>query len=185
MLALVISVGCDSRPTQMAPANPSQFELRLELPSTFAADSDPSIAITIKNVGDTAARLILPGDGSSVHRRTPIIGWSIVEADSDQQHPQSPQLPDVVGICGNMNPLDCNEIFMLYPGESRDLCDSEWVAFPRNVPAGDYRVVFYYINSPTLGWSDSQNHDHAAIAQAQSSTRVALVSNELCVVVTK
>lgn len=185
-LAMAFAVaGCNSQPVQMPPMAPSQFELHLELPSTFSADSRSEVAISIKNVGESAARLVLPGDGSSVRWRTPIVGWSILKADSGLEHPMLPPFPKNVARCGNINALSRDEIFMLKPGETRDL--SEWVAFPRDLLPGSYRVVFYYTNSPGLTWSGVPlgDHDRVAMAQAQSSTSVALASNEVAVVVAK
>jgi hypothetical protein len=152
--------------------------------TTFAVGQQrPAISITVKNQSKKPLTLVLPGDGSESGWRTPVIGWSVLQAKQEAaKHPKTPRLYEG-GRCGNVNALKRNEVFVLGAGESKNL--GEWSGFPTMVEPGTYRVVFYYANDPTLKWRGLPlgQHDPEAMKLVQQSHPCSLVSNELTFVV--
>jgi hypothetical protein len=159
-------------------------EIHLELPATMTAETRDRSRVQIRNVGTIPVTLVMPGDGSSCRWRTPIVGWSVLPVDSTDQHPEEPPRRRVVR-CGNINRLNPGDVFVLNPGEEKEL--NEWLDFPSRLSPGKYRVVFYYINVPDLKWSGIPlgNHDEEAMNRLKKSTPVALVSNEVQFVMTQ
>src|SRR5262245_34421955 len=104
---------------------------------------------TITNRGSKPVTLVQPGDGSNCRLRTPVVGWSVLEADANaQKHPAT--VPPFKGFrgCGNINSLRMNEVFTLPPGAGIRLAD--WIGHPIFEKPGRFRVVFYYHNIPDL-----------------------------------
>ena len=59
----------------------------------FLPGEKPGITISLENHGRTAATLIQPGDGNHYGWRTPIIGWSVINADDPKaKHPEDPSV---------------------------------------------------------------------------------------------
>ena len=182
-LAVPTSTSTSSKGQVVAPEQ-AVCTLRLELPAVVSHEARVKVRVEIKNVGKPNVTLVKLGDGSAVGWRTPIVGWSILPADSKEQHPKQPQ-KRMVARCGNINALKLDELFTLKPGETMKLGD--WNGFPHDIPPGKYRVVYYYSNVPDLKWSGVPlgNHDANAMREVKNSTPIALVSNELQVEVVK
>jgi hypothetical protein len=96
----------------------------------------------LKNGGSAPVTLILPGDGSTVGWRTPVLTW---QASTPSGKPAKPRM---VGRCGNVNALQASEVFTLQPGETKELRD--WLGEPYVEP-GRYVVRLTYENDPTRG----------------------------------
>lgn len=161
---------------KLPPVKP-QCELRLELGTKMEIGKGEA-KIQLRNVGNTPMTLVMPGDGSDCGWRTPIIGWSVLPVDSDDDHPPTPPRQGV-GRCGNINSLKAEEVFTLRPGQSKTL--GPWARLPTyNLKPGKYRVVVYYKNDPKLKWSGLPlgPHDQKAMQRIGESTPVNLVSNE-------
>jgi hypothetical protein len=191
---LIALGGCESTPTttktthadgignsaEPASATSTKVHCALEIDPPEEARLGDYIQLTahIRNDGNTPVTLVQPGDGSNCGWRTPIVGWSVLPADSTESHPANPPLCKG-GRCGNVNALKPDEIFTLQPGESREL--SGWLG-PLPIDAdGAYRVHLYYTNDPDIKWSGLplSPHDPAAMRRLKDSTPVQLISNEL------
>jgi hypothetical protein len=153
-------------------------ELNITLPKHIHRKGKNRIVIQISNVGEAPATFVMPGDGSSRHWRTPIVGWSCLPVESDKVHPKKPPL-HTGGRCGNINRLRASEVFDVQPGAAVKL--NEWAYFPLNLAVGKYRVVFYYTNKPDTKWKGLQlgKHDEKAMQRLKNSTPISLISNEV------
>jgi hypothetical protein len=125
--------------------------------------------IELVNSGDRTVTLVMPGDGSEVAWRTPVLRWSV------SPEPQ----PTQMARCGNINPLRPDEVFTLAPGERRRL--REWVPPIYGVTAGAYTVRLSYTNDPTLKWRGVElgPHDPEAMQRVRESTPCRAVSNDV------
>ena len=173
--------GCEkSQADPRVPAQPAECELRIEVPAKIKQDAHGQIKVRINNVGSVPVKLVMPGDGSAVSWRTPIIKWSLTRLDPPDSN-DAPPLGFSGGRCGNINRLDPREVFTLNPGESREL--SQWVNLPYGMPPGKYRAVFHYSNVPDMKWQGVSlgKHDKAAMRLVKRSTPISLVSNEVIV----
>ena len=154
---------------------PPRLELRLTYDGQpIHAGDTKEVRAVVTNHGPSKATLVLPGDGSYTGRRTPLVHWSIVSADSATSHsatPTGPPRPD----CGNMDPLTPDQVYTLQPGQSRELATAY---LPR---PGTYRVVFNYRNAPALEWLGVFEDIGNTMARVSASTPCALVSNEIIV----
>ena len=194
-IATIVVTGCDSR-TVIPAANAAAYgadtdslaeshnaqrnacELRIEIPSTIKQRSYQEAKVVIKNVSDAPLTLVMPGDGSDCHWRTPIVGWSFLPHDSKNRHPEEAPRRRVAR-CGNINRLKPDEVFVLKPGAAREI--DEWVHLPHTIAPGKYRVVFYYSNVPDMKWSGIPlgKHDEQAMRRVEGSAPVSLTSNEV------
>jgi hypothetical protein len=189
MVSATAVTGCDGDTIVEAPvleAATPRCELRLELPTVVRRNADVWVHATIKNTGSVPATLVLPGDGSMDGWRTPVVGWSMLPADSGAAHPnESARLRD--RLCGMMNPLRADEIIELRAGSEIEL--SHWVYFESPTAAGKYRSVLYYANEPALEWHGFppplELSETSAVRGMRRSTPIALVSNEVVVEVTE
>ena len=169
--------------TAIAQENPphSCSGVRLEI----AADAtqipmgeQPQVHASLVNESKAAVALVLPGDGSSVGWRTPIVGWSVLDADDRGTHPSAPPV-ERNSRDGNINPLTAKELLTLEPGTSAPLGD--WLGSLSFPSPGAYRVILYYRNVPDLTWRGITlgQHDAAAMTQVGRTAPCSLVSNEL------
>lgn len=94
--------------------------------------------LTLKNAGTAPLSLVVPGDGSEVGWRAPVLEWS---ATSDGRPVEQLESPG----CGMMNAIQADEIFTLAPGASKAMTD--WIHGPTYAP-GSYEVRLRYINDP-------------------------------------
>ena len=137
-----------------------------------------NITATITNRGKTPVTLVHPGDGSEWGWRTPIVGWSLIKADDHEaKHPPTPPLYRG-GRCGMMDGLTREDVFVLLPGESKEL-RSNFIGATFPGP-GTYKVVYYYVNDPAIKWQHDEGRG-AAMARLENTTKCSLVSNELVI----
>jgi hypothetical protein len=124
------------------------------------------------NKGPRPLTLVMPGDGSDVGRRTPIIRWSCEPSAFRGQ-----------GLCAYINPLRAGEVFTLNVGESREL--GEWVRRPSLEP-GTYRCRMTYENVPDHPWGGASltpPHDEDEVRRLRASDSCSARSNEIEVVI--
>jgi hypothetical protein len=114
--------------------------LRARLRALPSTDGFPHYALTLTNGGKKPVRLVIPGDGSEVGWRTPMLTW-IATANG------KPAAPAEAGRCGLSNAIAEDEIFDLPPGQSREI--KEWLGYPRFVP-GTYDIKLRYRNDPSI-----------------------------------
>jgi hypothetical protein len=172
----LLLAGCDARPVALV--------LRLE-PEAVTVRTGEQLPVTLRlsNPGDTAAYLVMPGDGSSYGWRTPIVGWSVIDAGlGEKQHPAEPGLSKEPR-CGNIDALGREELIELLPGQGTELLGYLCVPVLRH--PGEYRLSFYYRNAPDLQWTGLPlgEHDPGAMDWVRNSTEVELWSNEIRVTV--
>lgn len=121
------------------------IEVALLLPGgALGADELGQARIAVTNVGAEPIELVAPGDGSAAGWRTPMIGWSVLPADSAEPRPDEPA-PTAIGRCGNLNPIRPEELHTLAPGESVEF--ETWSSPPRP-EAGTYRIAVHFENDP-------------------------------------
>ena len=181
ILSTLAMTGCGSNLASPPVEMPTpECELQIEVPAKIKQDAHGQIKVRINNVGDAPVTFVLPGDGSEVGWRTPLIKWSLTRLDPPDSN-DAPPLGFSGGRCGNINQLDPREVFTLNPGESREL--SQWVNLPYGMPPGKYRAVFHYSNVPDMKWQGVSlgKHDKAAMRLVKRSTPISLVSNEVIV----
>lgn len=114
--------------------------LRSTLRSLGHKDGVEEYSLTLTNTGSQAVQLVVPGDGSQVGWRTPVLTW----AAKSEGKPIAELAP---ARCGMMNAIEASEIFTLAPGKSRTLVD--WLGSP-SYPAGTYDLEIRYRNAPSL-----------------------------------
>lgn len=147
------------------PALDSPVELALErLPNRKWSAS-------LINHGAEPVVVVLPGDGSSVGWRTPIVRWSVT-GEAGEVEPWSG------GRCGNVNPLAPDEVVTLEAGESVSL-DRYGLLAPRLPKSGSVEVSLTYENVPDLEWQGLPlgRHDARAMVRVRASTPLSLRSN--------
>jgi len=115
--------------------------LRSTLGSLGQKDGVEQYSLTLTNTSEQPVQLVLPGDGSQVGWRTPILTWTAKSGGK----PIAELAP---ARCGMMNAIEASEIFTLAPGASRTLV--EWLGWPRYAP-GTYDLEVRYRNDPSLG----------------------------------
>jgi hypothetical protein len=168
------AVGCSDACTRNWPEQPdSATGLALVLSpeiQTIKCGDSPVFTATLINRGTKELLLVEPGDGSDCGWRTPIIEWSRIRRDPG-------------GRCGNINPLELNEVFTLQPGSSRAL--NGWIGRPYLSGPGRYRVSLRYTNEPEkeMGGMPLGEHDASAIRAIRRSLAVTVVSNAVEIVV--
>ncbi len=137
------------------------------------------MTVHIKNISKTSVTLVMPGDGSSHHWRTPMIAWSALPFESKEQHPQQAK-KSKIRRCGNISALKPKEVFVLKPNELKLIQKTKDVCVARG-KSGKIRFVYYYTNDPKLSWSGFPlgKHDEKTMRRVCSSTPAILVSNEV------
>lgn len=140
----------------------------------------PTFRITLLNQGKEPVTLVQPGDGSESAWRTPVIGWSVLPAESKAAHPDEIPLHRG-GRCGNINPLGEDEVIRIKGGDQTEL--GTWVGQPSFPKPGKYRVVFYYANRPKIEWHGLPlgSHHAEAMKAVRDSTACELRSNEIII----
>jgi hypothetical protein len=165
-------------PQEIPPQSCAGVRLEIAADATVLRVGErPQVRAGVVNESKTAVALVLPGDGSSVGWRTPIVGWSVLNADDRGTRPSAP--PVRGSRDGNINPLTAKDLLTLEPGTSAPLGD--WLGSPSFPSPGAYRVVFYYRNIPDLSWKGITlgQHNAAAMKQVGRTAPCSLVSNEL------
>lgn len=98
----------------------------------------------LHNHGTQPFTLVMPGDGSDAGMRTPKVGWTVKPVT-----PVAPgELVPEMARCGNINGFNASEIFVLKPGEKKDL--GGWIGGVSFPGAGEYDIQFQYENDPNL-----------------------------------
>jgi hypothetical protein len=133
----------------------------------------PKCIVTLVNNGSHDVVLVEPGDGSILGWQTPIIKWS-----------RSRWFDWFDGrTCGNTNRLREDAVFVLKPGESRQL--DQWVGTPFLPERGLYRVAVQFTNDPELKWTRFPAGEDAPgmMEKVQNSTKMSSVSNHIEILV--
>jgi hypothetical protein len=136
---------------------------------------DP-IEITLRNDGPNKVVLVMPGEGSDVGARTPVIDWEIRDKAGNLLR------RDGTSFCGNRHELRSESIFDLAPHEER----SFKYAFPEGYPYEEgqkYLVTFKYENRPDMKWPPRSMvwapDEPEAVQRLATSTPCKLVSNTI------
>lgn len=132
------------------------------------------VEVTLRNNDPDSVTLVLPGDGSDVGWRTPLVNWDV--RTSDGRHVERQK----VFRCGNINPLRAGEVFTLPPGGEKTFRTTvPW--YFRYETSRRYKLRLTYENRPRFSWSGMPlgRHDSAAVEAVRNSTRCKLVSNAL------
>lgn len=133
--------------------------LRATLRPLGKKDSSERYSLTLTNTSSQAVQLVVPGDGSQVGWRTPILTWT-AKLEGKPIAELSP------ARCGMMNAIEADEIFTLAPGESRTLI--EWLGEPSYAP-GTYDLTLRYRNDPLFGAHKAPAAPDVAAKLASSS----------------
>jgi hypothetical protein len=141
--------------------------------SSREKDGYTSFRGTLTHEGDGTVTLVLPGDGSEVGWRTPIVTWQVWTPAG------APVTLSHSGRCGNINALRPDEIFTLRPGERHDLGD--WFGSP-DVPPDTYVVRAIYENDPRREMRRTlERNDEALLARIRATTACRVASNAISV----
>lgn len=136
---------------------------------------DP-IEITLRNDGPKKVVLVMPGEGSDVGARTPVIDWEIRDKAGNLLRREG------VVFSGNRHELRSESVFDLAPHEER--------TFKYTIPEGypyeeghKYLVTFKYENRPNMKWPPASMvwapDDPDAVQRLANSTPCQLVSNTI------
>ena len=128
ILSTSAMTGCGSNQASPPVAIPTpECELQIEAPAQIKQNSHDQLKVRINNVGAVPVTLVLPGDGSDISWRTPVITWALTRLDLPAP---VAFFPRGAGIrrCGNINRLDLREVFTIKPGENQEI--SQWVCLP-------------------------------------------------------
>lgn len=127
----------------LGPRAPVTPPIPCSLKATLRAvptSSGPGFTLTLKNEGSKPLRLVVPGDGSEVGWRPPVVTWSATLNGA-------PATPLDGARCGMTNRVEANEIFTLAAGASREI--KEWLPPPSFAP-GTYDLRLTYRNDPGI-----------------------------------
>jgi len=166
--------------TQKEAASHLVLHLSAKTPVVTPQDACFCLVASIENQGKTPITLIQPGDGSDDAWRTPIVGYSVINAsDAKTKHPDTIPPPLFQIRCGNMN--GGIGIIKLAPGKQeqvRMLPGFDCRLWLRLLAPGRYRIVFYYTNDPVRDpyHSDGPSPSDPRI---RASTPCVLRSNEI------
>lgn len=147
-------------------------------------------AALVNDSKDRTYRLVMPGDGSGVGWRTPIVGWTVTAEATGQEWKSGylfqafapPERAIAGGRCGNVNALEESEIFSLAPGQTAAL--EGFLNRQANAQKkGKYRIKLKYTNDPhkELKGIPLGEHSQEALQQIKRSDAVELESNEIVV----
>ena len=149
--------------------------------ATLKRGEQLKVEATITNSGPSPVTLVLPGDGSQVGWRTPVVTWVFVPEGTLLPHAGSSL--DADPICGNINAFKRSEVFTLPPSATRVL--NEWINPVVDLPAGRYRLRMRYSNEPArkTGGLPLGAHEAGAEDLIRRSTACMLVSNDVSLTV--
>lgn len=162
VVAPLFAVGCagDPEPDPNAPPPRLKLELQAETP-VITLGKTPKFVAHLVNEGDKPVTIVLPGDGSSMGWRTPVVRW---KPDVDRNRK-----------CGNINSLKADEVITLVAGQKIRL--SGWIDVPKLSEAGKHAVTLEIENIPDIEWRDEPHHNAAAMARVKRSPRFKVQSN--------
>ena len=172
LLAVAVIMSC---------ASEEPPKINIELTTTTPVvkmDQIPQFSVSLVNNDKRSVTLVQPGDGSRMGWRTPVISWSVINADGSLMDPAS------WGRCGNINALNKDEVFTIAPGEKIKL-NSGWIRPSFPLQLGRYEVAFNYSNVPKLEWNGIPlgRHDRFAMRRIRNSTPFEGTSNTVKIVV--
>jgi hypothetical protein len=134
------------------------------------------IEITLRNEGRDPVMLVLPGEGSDVGARTPLIDWEIRDKDGHRIQ------RDGALFCGQRNELNSEAVFQLAPHEERRFKSEIPETYPYE-KGHKYLVTFKYENRPDMKWPPPSMawapDDPDAVQRLVNSTPCQLVSNTI------
>ena len=121
--------------------------------------------MTIRNTGQQTIVLTLPGDGSESGLRTPLVSWSVRDADGRAVTQNWGARYDNL-----INPLRPEDVFELAPHQAREL--SSWIPPIFVTGPGRYKVTFHFTNDPQLSWKGitMRAHDPVTMQRVKKST---------------
>jgi len=129
---------------------------------------------TLTNHGATRMLVLAPGDGSDYGWRTPRLDWQIEPLDGAEF------MLGGRARCGNMNPLQPEELLVIEPGAS-----ASFDAFlnPPWVDLEQYHVSVRYTNDPAIVWKGGElgPHHPSAFEAVKRSTACTVQSNRVLV----
>ena len=134
----------------------------------------------LTNNGDLPIKMVLPGDGSVVGWRTPLIKWSVEKID-DVQNVQHEFHFRSGPRCGNINRVRAEEIVSLKKSETVSF-EEGWISYPL-IPcaAGKYAIKMSYENIPDLKWAGMGYHQNYIMRKIRATDYIKIESNEIIV----
>jgi hypothetical protein len=148
--------------------SPTPCTLKARLRDGGAKPNGRRFVLTLSNEGATPVGIVLPGDGSEVGWRTPVVTWSATTPKG------KPVAPKEVMRCGMMNRIEASEIVTLAPGASRVI--DGWIPSPPFAP-GTYDVRLTYRNDP--GIAARTDTDPAVAALVADTSACEATTNEV------
>ena len=143
-------------------------------------DSIGGINISIFNHSKDSIKIVLPGDGSIIGWRTPIVRWSVIKKGGDEKHPNKlPELDKKFGRCKMMNPPKREEIISIGSHSQVEIKGGVyWPQIPKK--NGKYSVKLYLLNDPNnrLGKIRDTTSELSEIIKNKTEEFL-LISNEL------
>ena len=155
----------EDAPIQPATGDPKELSLLLEVESAvITADETPKFKARLTNNGDEPVTVVLPGDGSLLGWRTPIVRWN-PSRESERD-------------CGNINALKPHEVIELAAGASVEL---PWIGWPNLGDSGKHHVRLELEHIPELQWSGIPLGEHhaATMTRLRQIPAFNIVSNEV------
>jgi hypothetical protein len=149
-------------PAQVPTLATVTLELHAKTP-VITLGERPQFRAELINAGKEPIVIVLPGDGSIVGWRTPIVRW--------KPHMRNERW------CGNINALKADEVITLQPQARVDI--SEWIGWPTLNKVGTHKVVLEIENVPGHRWYGEPlgKHDAAAMARVRRSAPFKALSN--------
>lgn len=139
------------------------------------------IKANLINDGDKTVKIVMPGDGSQTAMRTPIIKWSVIKMQENQnQIMESNFSLRKDARCGNINGLKESDLIELKPGQTKLV--EEWIGFPQ-IPneLGKYRIQLLYKNDPKIKWKGTGYHNKRLMRKVRKTNSIEIISNEIIV----
>lgn len=153
----------------VSPATPpAPCTLKARLRDAGVKPDGRRFALTLRNEGATPVKVVLPGDGSEVGWRTPVVTWSATTPKG------KPVTPKEVMRCGMMNRIEASEIVTLAPGASHVI--DHWLSSPPFAP-GTYDVRLAYRNDPAI--AARTDTDPAVAALVADTSACEATTNEV------
>ncbi|MCP4438273.1 MAG: hypothetical protein GY810_04950 [Aureispira sp.] len=167
------------------------LELKIATATTTFSKSESGnylINAQLLNNSTDSLLVVLPGEGSVSGWRTPIMGWSIINLDSNEVHSDNfPSIPELTLLCANVNQVTEKDLTKIAPASSASL---SWIDFHRVFDVktlnkvGTYSIKLYYKNTPDLDWEKIgylSYTEEAAIRIKNETQEFMISSNEIII----